>query len=338
MNLWTLKISRVHNETGETDDEEYEERPDVGCFMMGTTSNRRRINVSETREEFIELIEERRKVQKCLFGKYDGETCLSVWVNHQDYIRWAMKTKIWPGSEGEGLALLQEWVFQEYAKESLRFADHDKSNQAARLVQAALDSKRGLNQDCRLYLKYKLDEREEALGRAEPSKGYQPTKEERQEHERAEAQLAFVKARQALILESLAAKPTQPSEQTETEADKERIEAAGIRDRKQINEKDILGKQAKKLKQQKRFEKEEAELSQEHRHIENITYNLMQETGKSFTEARMIIVGSVNFRDWRMKNSWKIYPNQSPPENLKVRLLKQVQEVTESYTSHQQMV
>ena len=70
------------------------------------------------------------------------------------------KETIWPGAIGKGLALFQEWIFGQFAKESLQFADREKSNRAAKLVQATLNSGREMTPDVRLYLQYKLDERE----------------------------------------------------------------------------------------------------------------------------------------------------------------------------------
>ena len=69
-------------------------------------------------------------------------------------------------------------------------------------------------------------------------------------------------------------------------------EAAGILERKQINEREIIERRTRKLhesqlKQEKHWEKQEAELAQENRHIENMTLNHMQATGKSHTESRM---------------------------------------------------
>ena len=280
-----MKISRVERDDGPRDEypiyeDEHQDQdpPDVGCFMMGSTPDPsapterqpRRIDVAEDRQEFIKLVEERRRVQECNFGAYRGHTCLSVWMNHQDYVAWAMSKEIWRGAIGRGLALFQEWLFGQFAKESHQFGDREKSNRSAKLVQATLNSGRELTPDVRLYLQYKLDEREELLERKRTIERYQ-----------AEAVL-----HQRQIEESFeATRPAQPSssgiqgtEVEQTDAEKEdrvrigvakrlqemtRIEeeAAGILERKQINEREIIERQTRKLherqlRQEKHWEKQ----------------------------------------------------------------------------------
>ena len=74
------------------------------------------------------------------------------------------------------------------AREALQFEDRQKANRSAEVVRATLDSGQEMTQDIRLYLTYKLEERAEALARAETSaqgsepsvSAYQATRQERQ--------------------------------------------------------------------------------------------------------------------------------------------------------------
>jgi len=128
---------------------------------------------------------------------------------------------------------------------------------------------------------------------------------------------------QRLIQESLeATRPSQSSssgiqrievEQTDAEkTDRERKgiaerlqeitrieeEAAGILERKRINEKEIIERQTRELherqlRQEEQWAKQEAELAQDNRRIENMTINHMHATGRSHTESRMIVIDSM---------------------------------------------